>query len=123
MTISAAAHHGYASATIPIRSEKSIEYEIIARVTRRLKLAADAGPDGFPALASALHDNKRLWNAFAVDVAHPENGLPDLLRARLFYLAEFTHEHSRAVLARKADAKALIEVNLAVLRGLRGGVD
>jgi len=121
VTHSAVAHHGYASATAPIRSEKSIEYDVLAKITRRLKLATEEGPSGFPALAAALHDNKRLWNAFAIDVSHPENGLPDLLRARLFYLAEFTHEHSRAVLSRKADASALIEVNLAVLRGLRGG--
>lgn len=122
MTNLAAARHGYASASASTRSDKSIEYEILAGITRRVKQAADKGPAGFPDLADALHDNRRLWNAFAVDVADPDNGLPDDLRARLFYLAEFTHSHTRSVLARRADAGPLIDVNMAVLRGLRGGV-
>ena len=121
MTNLATAHQGYASAAAPTRSPSAIEYEVLARITRRLKIAAEQGPSGFPALASALHDNKRLWNAFAIDVADPANKLPEALRARLFYLAEFTHAHSRDVLARKASAGPLIEINLSILRGLRGG--
>ncbi len=121
MTNLAAAQIGYANAHAPTRSPTAIEYDILARITRRLKLSAEKGPSDFPALASALHDNKRLWNAFAIDVSDPTNKLPDSLRARLFYLAEFTHTHTRAVLARKAEVAPLIEVNLAILGGLRGG--
>ena len=123
MTNIAAARQGYGSARAPTRSEKSIEYDVLAQITRRLKTAADKGPSGFAALASALHDNKRLWNVFAIDVADPNNKLPDALCARLFYLAEFTHSHTSAVLQRKAQVAPLIDINMAVLRGLRGGTE
>ena len=121
MTNISAARQGYGSASAPTRSYKSIEYDVLAQITRRLKAAADKGPSGFAALASALHDNKRLWNVFALDVADPNNKLPDSLRARLFYLAEFTHQHTTAVLRRRAEVTPLIDINLAILRGLRGG--
>ena len=48
------------------------------------------------------------------------DGLPALLRARLFWLYEFTASHSRAVLEGKAEATVLVEINTAVMRGLRG---
>lgn len=123
MTNLAAARNGYASASAPTRSERSIEYDVLAQITRRLKTAAEKGPGGFSSLASALHDNKRLWNVFALDVSDPNNKLPDTLRARLFYLAEFTHAHTSAVLQRRAQVEPLIDINMAILRGLRGGAD
>lgn len=121
MTNLAAARQGYGSARAPTRTEKSIEYDALAQITRRIKLASDQGPSGFTALASALHDNKRLWNIFAIDVSDPNNMLPDSLRARVFYLAEFTHAHTSAVLRRRANAAPLIDINMAIMRGLRGG--
>jgi flagellar protein FlaF len=45
--------------------------------------------------------------------------LPSQLRAQLFWLAEFTETHSRKVLAGQATVAPLLEVNTAVLRGLR----
>ena len=45
---------------------------------------------------------------------------PAALRARLFYLYEFTAQHSRAVLDDKASVEVLADINMAVMRGLRG---
>lgn len=120
MTNLAKAQLGYASSNASARSQNGIEYDVLARTTRRLKGAAEQGAAGFPALAEALHENKKLWNIFAFDVANPANQLPEALRARLFYLAEFTHKHTRAVIARRASVDPLIDINMAVLRGLRG---
>ena len=53
-------------------------------------------------------------------VAEEGNGLPAKLRAQLFYLYEFTTQHSRAVRDRKASVDVLIDINTAVMRGLRG---
>ncbi|MBN2906219.1 MAG: flagellar biosynthesis regulator FlaF [Rhodobacteraceae bacterium] len=103
---------------ISMRTPRATEYALFARVTARLKEAQSAGRQGFPALASALHDNRALWTTLAADVAEPGNALPDALRARLFYLAEFTTHHSRQVLAGRADPGPLIEINTAVMRGL-----
>jgi flagellar protein FlaF len=95
----------------------------VARITQKLRVAASEGLSGFPTLAAALNDNRKLWNIFLVDVADPQNPLPDDLRARIFYLAEFTRVHTAKVLARQADVAPLIEINTAILRGLRGGTD
>jgi flagellar protein FlaF len=112
--------NAYSAATAPTRTHKNIEYEAVARITAKLHEAAQKGRAGFPALAAALHDNNRLWNVFAVDVADEGNSLPSDLRARLFYLAEFTRDHSRKVLSNEASVTPLLEINTAILRGLRG---
>ncbi|MEM7320963.1 MAG: flagellar biosynthesis regulator FlaF [Pseudomonadota bacterium] len=115
------ARQAYSAASTPTRTPKDTEYEVLARITHRLRTAAQRGAAGFPDLAAALHDNQRLWNIFASDVADPGNELPGELRARIFYLAEFTDLHTSQILARKASVAALLEVNTAILRGLRHG--
>lgn len=52
------------------------------------------------------------------DATEAENGLPDTLRARIFYLAEFTVHHSSRVLRGAARLQPLIDVDRAVMRGL-----
>jgi flagellar biosynthesis activator protein FlaF len=115
------AHRAYSSAAETTRTPRGMEYEAVARITHRLRAAEAQGPDGFSSLAEALHDNKRLWRIFAVDVADAANPLPRDLRARLFYLAEFTHQHTSKILARKATIDPLLDINMAILRGLRSG--
>lgn len=53
-------------------------------------------------------------------MAAPGNGLPQDLRARLFYLYQFTEHHSGKVLADQGSVDVLIDINTAVMRGLRG---
>lgn len=110
----------YAAPAAPVRTPRAVEYDLFARFTQRLATAAQAGGEGFSGLAGALNDNLRLWTAIAADVADPGNELPRDLRARLFYLSEFTRAHTSRVLAGKAGADALIDINRAVMRGLRG---
>ena len=56
----------------------------------------------------------------ATQVADAKNALPQGLRAQIFYLAEFTLQHSRKALSGGASVRPLIEINTAVMRGLRG---
>ena len=58
-----------------------------------------------------------------MDVAEPTNLLPQPLRAQIFYLAEFTMHHSAKVLKGDASVAPLIDINTAVMRGLRGDQD
>jgi len=109
------ARQTYAAAVLAARKPRSAEYELLARVTHALKAAA-----GFAALACALHENRKLWTALSADIADPGNQLPAALRARLFYLSEFTRQHSSKVLAGEGDAGVLIDINTAVMRGLEG---
>ncbi|QFT58358.1 flagellar biosynthesis regulatory protein FlaF [Sulfitobacter sp. THAF37] len=111
------ARRAYAPTTAPTKSERSIEFEVIARITARLKAAIEAAH--FPGLLEVLHENRKLWRTLATDVANPENLLPGDLRARIFYLAEFTNHHTSKVISREDTAHPLLEVNTAILRGLK----
>ena len=110
----------YARRETPARSLRSIEYDLIAQVTQRLRVAWTKRATDYPDLVRALTDNQQLWSTLAADVAQPGNALPAVLRARLFYLYEFTVVHSRAVLENAASVEVLTDINTAVLRGLRG---
>lgn len=114
------ARTAYARPEAPARSPRSIEYDLLARTTHRLKDSAVRAKADFPGFVTALNENLRLWSALASDVAEPDNGLPAPLRAQLFYLYEFTAEHSRKVLGNHASVDVLIDINTAVMRGLRG---
>lgn len=107
-----------------VRSPRETEYDIIARVTQQLgKANEDWDKTSRPsrALLEALHLNERLWSTLANDVALEENGLPATLRAKLFYLYRFTQHHSERVRKNEGEVGVLIDINTAVLRGLRGG--
>ena len=108
----------YAANQTPIRTPRGTEYEAFARVTHRLKSAGrDETP--FPELAAALHANRQLWTLLAADVAEPDNALPTNLRARVFYLAEFTAHQTSKILRGVETVDVLVEINTAVMRGLR----
>ena len=111
---------GYAQAAAPTRTPRAAEYEVIARITRRLSAATARRKENYPDFIAALAENERLWSTLAIDVADDGNGLPQALRARLFYLYRFTAEHSRKVRLGAASPDVLVEINTAVLRGLRG---
>jgi flagellar biosynthesis activator protein FlaF len=114
-----------------IRSPRELEYEILSRVTGRLatalaKPATRSGGSGVlritPELAEALHQNTRLWTTLAADLAHPDNGLPAGLRAGLLSLARFTLAETGRILGGEGgDATALVDINTALMRGLRQG--
>ncbi len=110
---------GYAQAAAPTRTPRAAEYEVIARITRRLSAATARRKENYPDFVTALAENERLWSTLAMDVADDGNGLPQALRARLFYLYRFTAEHSRKIRIGQADPGVLVEINTAVLRGLR----
>jgi flagellar protein FlaF len=121
------AQRAYGAAARPLRTARGTEYELFAEVTAALVVAGrrpaeDEGFEArgrhFAALVAAVHRNRQLWTALATDVASQGNALPKQLRAQLFYLAEFTEAQSRAVL-RGGDVASLVEINRAVMQGLR----
>lgn len=114
------ANTAYAQPAAPVRTARAAEYEVIARITQRLVAADSQRAQNSAAFLEALHTNERLWSTLAADVAEPGNGLPQALRARLVYLYRFTVEHSRKVREGTASAGVLVDINTAVLRGLRG---
>lgn len=114
------ARTAYGQPQAPMRSPRSLEYDLLARVTQRLRTAWEGRKTDFAALAAAVADNRQVWSTLALDVADAGNGLPPPLRAQLFYLYQFTDQHSRKVLAGTASVEVLADINMAVMRGLRG---
>lgn len=119
MTATLLAQNAYAAGRTPVRTPRGTEYALFEIVTARLARAADPSAP-MTQRAAALHDNRQLWTTLATDVATDGNGLPQKLRAQLFYLAEFSLLKSSAALRDPSAITALIDVNRAVMRGLDG---
>lgn len=111
--------HAYQTyASTPVKSTKDTEIEIILETTRRLKHAEKERDTNFSKFASTLQENRKMWITLATDVANTNNGLPQELRARIFYLFEYTQFYTRKVLSENLSIEPLVDINLAVLRGL-----
>lgn len=108
----------YSSPAAPVRSARGSEYTAFLEITRALKKASAEKNRKSVLRVEALMRNRQLWTILAANVAAPDNELPPPLRAQLFYLYEFTVEHSRKVLAGEETLDALIDVNTSVMQGL-----
>ncbi|MEM9434351.1 MAG: flagellar biosynthesis regulator FlaF [Pseudomonadota bacterium] len=114
------AHRTYGQVNQAIRSERSIELELFARVTKQMSQYCGSRGRCDADLASILHENRMLWSTLATAVADPENLLDQQLRAQIFYLAEFTDQHTRKVLRGDASVDALRDINFSIMKGLQG---
>lgn len=114
------AEHGYSNSIQTTGTERNIEYEAFARITRELSNTDTSAPDYHSRMAKALSKNLQLWTILATDVANKDNELTPELRSSIFYLAEFTRHHTAKVYAGEADVDVLAEINKTVMRGLRG---
>lgn len=120
MNAHAQALAAYGAPTNAQKTPRAIEYDLFAKVTARLRAAIAGGKMAFPALAAALTDNRRLWTELALDLASDGNALPTPLRAQLLGLAQFSLSHTEAVLRGEDEAEVLVDINLAIMRGLKG---
>ena len=121
MSLQAGSHNAYGAATRAMGPPRTLEYQVFSQVTGQLNRAL-IGDRPFSELASALTENQRLWTALTADLVSPENALPHALRAQLVTLAKFTRTHTAAVLRGEASADVLVEINTAIMRGLRGSL-
>lgn len=112
--------NGYAATATTMRSTRDAEYDAFSRVTSMLR-QADACDHGAERIG-AVHKNNELWTILAADLADPGNALPDEVKAGLLSLAGFSIRHGHAVMAGTATTEALIDINISVMKGLRGGV-
>ena len=120
MTMANQAFNAYTTVQKNIETPRGLEYQVFSRITGRMTSAHRKGMHGFPALVATLHENRMLWDAISLDVAHPDNAYPEDLKGRLFYLGEFTRHQTRLILNGEADAQALIDINTAIMKGLKG---
>ena len=119
MNVMLRAKQAYSPSAPTIRTPRSVEQQLFGQITARLQNLSETSD--YTARVQALHDNRKLWSTIAIDVADPANTLPQQLRAQIFYLAEFTSEHTRKVLKKEADVDALIDINRSIMAGLQQG--
>jgi len=119
MTLHAGRHNAYGAATLAMGPPRSVEYQVFSQVTGELNRAMREDRP-FAELAAALTQNQRLWTALAADLVNPDNALPASLKGQILSLAAFTRNHTASVLRREAEPGALVEINTAIMRGLRG---
>lgn len=112
------AKSGYSALSQATRSQNSIEFDVIARVTSELDSANKKRDVDFTSFAAALSKNRRLWTLLAADVASPANKLSQTLKSQIFYLSEFVEKQSKQALKNTQSADALIEINTSLLKGL-----
>ena len=122
MNSALAAAQRYSSLSEHTRNPKDLEYDVILGVTRELRSLSANSVGRFSELVKALNKNERLWIEIGTQVADPSNALSADLRARLFYMAEFVSHQTSKVLSGDAGVETLVEVNVAVLRGLKGKI-
>ncbi|MBV8650813.1 MAG: flagellar biosynthesis regulator FlaF [Alphaproteobacteria bacterium] len=73
---------------------------------------------GGRALIEACFVNQQLWTALAVDLALPDNGLSEDLKARLISISIWVQRYTPQVMTGAAPADPLISVNRSILEGL-----
>lgn len=120
MTQCLAAYDAFSNSGSATRTPRDTEYEAISRITGRIQTSAQKGALSFAELAAALHQNQQLWSTFAAEVADSNNALPDQMRAQIFYLAQFVRQQTSKVFSHNEDVGPLVDINLAVMRGLKG---
>ena len=123
MNTAALAQSAYARTTRLAPSARDTEYRAFARVTTQLSEYTASAEDSFPALADAAHQNLRLWTRLATDVAGDGNGLPQKMRVQILSLAEFTRAQTVRILKKEAGPEILVEINTAIMRGLKTAPD
>ena len=97
---------------------RETEYRLFSEVTQALIEANKGGRTNLQAFIRALHWNRRLWSALAVDCSSDNNGLPNTLRAQIISLSLWVSRFSSDAAANGASLDPLINVNKSIMAGL-----
>lgn len=110
----------YTQAQASVSTPRALEYAAFSKATSALSRAEkNADSADMIGRLDALHQNQMLWDVVLCAVCDARNDLPEQLRAQLAYLAKFTRHHTAQVREKQVTLLPLIEVNLAVMKGLR----
>ena len=93
---------------------RDIEYQAFGIVIHKLTTAKTHAE-----LAEAAHMNTRLWTALCADLGHPDNKLPNELKAQLISLGIWSIRQSSKVMGGEANVDSLVKVNRDIMQGLK----
>jgi flagellar biosynthesis activator protein FlaF len=113
----------YSQIGAPTRTDRGGEYAVFAKVTAALRAVDPSDQEQYPALVKATYDHMRLWDALEDDLRLEENALPVPLKAQLIGLSAFVRRQTLLIAAGKGSLDALIDINTAIMKGLRGEVE
>jgi|GEM_PF-1005778 len=123
MTDAYAAKRGYGQVKRQMSSDKHIEIELFSTITARLnthKVSSETSDLRLtPDMARDLLENAKLWQILMLDVLSDDNHLDLPLKRSLVSLAEFTQGHTQKVFRGESTIDVLIDVNTAILNGLK----
>jgi len=95
------------------------ERQAMDRIIDLLRAARTRGP-GSREIVEALYYLRRLWAIFLDDLNHPENELPDQLRAGIISIGIWMNkEIDRVRAGQTTDLTPLIEINEIIRDGLK----
>lgn len=101
---------------------RSMEYRLIAEISREIEQAWQAGWRG-ARLMPALHRNREKWSTFSAACGAADNALPTDLRASIVSLALWVDRHTSAVVTGRESVEPLLDVNRLLMDGLSGTAD
>lgn len=107
----------YAGVQKASESGRDLEIRAISHITRQLIEANTPQVDRMTRIR-ALNGNVRLWSLLMQDLHHPDNALPDALKARYVSLGLFARRTSLKALSNTSDLGPLIRINTDVLEAL-----
>lgn len=100
------------------REERAQERSALERSIAMLQAAQAAGPGSREAI-DALFFVRRLWGIFIEDLATPENGLPQKLRADLISVGLWVMREAEEIrLGRSSNFAGIIDVSRTISEGL-----
>jgi len=106
-------------------SQRDIEASVLSKAAILLQSIKDnwTRDNHDSELEDALNYNQRVWTFFQAEVSLAENPLPDEIKRNILALSFFVDRRTFETLAYPAPEKldALININLNVAAGLRGG--
>ncbi|WOR14489.1 flagellar biosynthesis regulator FlaF [Hyphomonas sp. FCG-A18] len=99
---------------------KEIEHAVFEQITEALQDVAKTEAPVPNVYADAVSRNMELWTILAADLMSDANALPLETKQGLLGLSEFVRRTSMTLLTEGGDVTDLIDVNIAIMRGLRG---
>lgn len=99
-------------------SDQQVELSLFQQVTQALQNVDRAERVSPTDWADAINRNLSMWTTLAVDLSHPDNGLPVDMKRSLITLSDFVRRTSMEVLQDEAGLADLIEINTTIIGGL-----
>lgn len=105
-----------------VQNSRDTEYRLLGQVTAGL-MEAEENPADIKKRMDVLVWNRQVWSVFRMDLYHPENGLPENLRAQLISLSNWIEQETFRILQQPAlPLDGLIDVNRNIMDGLKAQV-